>query len=442
MSTIVIAPLYWHANMNVTFALAKKLRSLGHRVHYACIPDMEERIRAQGFDFHPIFSSIFPRGTLATQSANEAAGKFLGADGVNVRIRAMCELCRTGEIARATDDLRPDLFLVSNHLPWVGIGAWKTGAPVIMFSSVVVSVPDRLVPPISSDRIPSPDFSSRIGTWWEWRKARLKRKLMYRISGLWRSSSYLRDLAVAAGYPVSKIDFRVAPWPRLSLPELIFFPQCLDFPRATPIDNAFNVEPSVDTERRDKEFPWERLDGRPLVFCSLGSLITFKYLALARRFFKVLLEAMEQRPDLQAVIAIGHYLKAEDFRCPANVILVDEAPQVDLLKRARLMIGHGGGGGIRESVFYGVPMLLLPLGFDAPGNAARAAHHGLALRADFRKASAQELKSAIDTLMNDPSYLESARRMSHKFVELQDQPPSISIIEGVLAGKLNFHQYA
>jgi len=228
----------------------------------------------------------------------------------------------------------------------------------------------------------------------------------------------------------------------LSFPELIFFPEWFDFPRATPIDNAFYVEPSVDAERQDKEFPLEMLDGRPLVYCSLGSLITFKYLALVKRFFQVLLEALEQRPDVQAVVVIGHYLKTEDFRCPANVILVDEAPQVALLKRARLMIGHAGGGCVRESVFYGVPMLLLPMGFDAPGNAARAVHHGLALRADFRKASAHELKSAIDKLLADPSYLESARRMSQRFVELQDQAPSIPIIEGVLAGKLNVHRCA
>ena len=442
MSTIVIAPLYWHANTNVTFALAKKLRSLGHSVHYACIPDVEERIRAQGFDFHSVFSGVFPRGTLAAQSANEAAGRFLGAAGVNARVQAMCELCRDGEIARATHGLRPDLFLVSNHLPWVGIGAWKTGAPVIMFSSVVVSVPDSLAPPINSGRIPSPGFSSRMGTWWEWRKTLLERKLMTRISGLWRSSAYLKDLALSTGYPVRKIDFNVTPWPRLSFPELIFLPEWFDFPRATPIGNAFYVEPSVDAARKDKEFPWERLDGRPLLYCSLGSLITFKYLALVKRFFQVLLEAMEQRPDLQAVVVIGHYLKAEDFKCPANVILIDEAPQVALLKRARLMVGHAGGSGIRESVFYGVPMLLFPMGFDAPGNAARAAHHGVALRADFRKASAQEIKSAIDKLLNDPSYLESARLMSQKFVELQDQAPSIPIIESVLAGRLNFHRCA
>src|SRR5205823_6116679 len=136
------------------------------------------------------------------------------------------------------------------------------------------------------------------------------------------------------------------------------------------------------------------------------------------------------------------HLKPENFRRPGNVILTDDAPQVALLKRARLMVGHGGGGGIRESIFYGVRMLLVPVGHDAPGNTARAVYHGIALRADFQKVSTQELRTAIEKLLDDPSYAEAAKRMSRKFVELQEQLPSISIIESALAGRLNFHQDA
>jgi zeaxanthin glucosyltransferase len=441
MANIVIVPLYWHANMNVTFALAKELQSRGHRVHYAGIPETEERIRSQGFNFVPLFSGVFPSGTLDAQFANEAAGKYLGAAGVNARVQAMCELCRDGEVAKATRNLHPDLFLVSNHLPWAGIGAWKTGAPVVMFSSVIVSARDPVVPPISSDTIPSSSLFSRLKVAWEWRKLMLRRKVLMRTSGFAKTSTYLKDLALASGYPLSGIDFDGLPWPRLSLPELVFFPECFDFQRASPINGAIYVEASVDTDRKDKEFPWEELDGRPLVYCSLGSLITFKYLALAKRFFQIFLDAMRQRPDLQAAVAIGNYLKPEDFNRPENVILTDEAPQVALLKRAALMVGHAGSGCIRESIFCGVPMLLLPIGIDAPGNAARAVYHGIALRANFRKASAQDLKAAIDKLLDEPSYSDAAKRMSRKFVELQEQAPSVSIIESALAGKLDFHQY-
>jgi zeaxanthin glucosyltransferase len=442
MANIVIAPLYWQANINVTFALARKLRGRGHRVLYACIPDTEQRIRSQGFDFVPVFSSVFPLGTLAAQAANEAGGKYLGAAGVNARIKAMCELCRDGEVARVTGNFHPDLFLVSNHLPWLGIGAWKSGAPVVMFSSIIISMRDSLAPPINSLTIPSLHLVSRFKVVCEWEASKIRWKVVNRISGLWRSSRYLKDLAITLGYPVSDIDFNVAPWPRLSFPELIFFPKFFDFPRATPIRGAFYAEPSVDTERKDKEFPWEKLDGRPLIYCALGTLVTFKHLASAKRFFQAILDAMRLLPDLQAVVAIGNHLKPEDFTCPENVILTDNAPQLALLKRAKLMVGHAGTGGVRESMFYGVPMVLCPLGFDAPGNSARAVHHGVAVRADFRKVSAQELKTAINKVLGDHSYSDSAKRVSDRFVELENQSPSIAVIESALAGKLNFHQCA
>jgi len=443
MANIMIAPLYWHADLNATFALARKLQNKGHHVHYVCIPETEERIRSQGFDFIPVFSSVFPPGTLATQYANEATGKYLGVAGINARVKGMCELCRDGEVARATAHLKPDLFLISNHMLWEAIDAWKTGVPVIMFGSLISSTPDSRVPPIYSNTIPSSSVSSRLKVIWEWQKMKLRQKAIGRVSGLSKISTYIRELASSAGYPAKHIDFNALPWPRLSLfPELVFFPECFDFRRATPIEGTFYVEPSIDIERNDKAFPWDKLDGRPLVFCSLGSLVTFKFLALSRRLFQMFLDVMRQRPDLQAVVAIGHYLRPEEFNCPENVILVDVAPQVSLLKRAKVMVGHAGSGCIRESIFYGVPMLLLPCTFDGPGNAARAIYHGMAIAADFRKVSSQELKSFLEKLLDVPSYSKAAKRMSREFVDLENQAPSIAIIEKALAGKLNFYQSA
>jgi zeaxanthin glucosyltransferase len=438
MANIVIAPLYWHSDLNATFALARKLQGKGHRVCYACIPDTEERIRSQGFHFVPLFTGVFPLGTLAGQYADEAAGKYLGTSGINERVRAMCELCREGELAKATRGFAPDLFIVSNHLPWAGIDAWKTGMPVLMLASLIVSTPDSLSPPIYSATIPGSTFATRIKVRLEWWNAKFRLLLLERVSGRLKTSLYLKDLAVATGFPASKINFDALPWPRLPLPELVVFPKCFDFPRAAPIKGAYYAEPAVDVERKDIDFPWERLDGRPLVCCSLGSIVTYKYLAQTRRFFQALLDAMRQRPDLQAVVAIGNFLKAGDFSVPENVVLAGIVPQLALLKRASVMVGHAGSGCIRESIYYGVPMLLFPITFDAHGNAARAVYHRLALRADFLKISAQELESAIGKLLDDPSYREAALKMSREFVELQNQAPSISIIESALARSLNF----
>ena len=73
MANIVFMPFHWAADMNATFALARKLQNRGHSVCYATIPDTEERIRAQGFEWVPIFAEVFPKGELARQDAAEAA---------------------------------------------------------------------------------------------------------------------------------------------------------------------------------------------------------------------------------------------------------------------------------------------------------------------------------------------------------------------------------
>jgi zeaxanthin glucosyltransferase len=62
---------------------------------------------------------------------------------------------------------------------------------------------------------------------------------------------------------------------------------------------------------------------------------------------------------------------------PSNVIVVDQAPQIELLKRATLCITHAGLNTALESLAYGVPMVAIPIGYDQFGVAARIAYHGV-----------------------------------------------------------------
>jgi zeaxanthin glucosyltransferase len=433
MALIVFMPFHWASDMNPTFALARKLCNHGHRVHYLGIADTAERIRSQGFDFTPVFSRAFPEGALAKQYESEAQGKLYGVVEFMERFRATCEHLREGELERATRQLHPDLFLISSGTPWVGIAACKTGLPVICFSSTLISVEDSAVPPFASDSIPSDTLLSRFRVWLEWKKLFLRRRLFYRA---WSISKELKALARDCGYPPAKIDFRVETWPRLLLPELVFFPKELDFPRTRTPEEAIFIEASVDRERKDGDFPWERLDDdKPLVYCTLGTVVTFKAPSQCAQFFQVFMDAMAQRPLLQAVVTISSYLKAEEFKCPANVVIVAEAPQVELLKRASLMVSHGGVTGLKESAFMGVPMLLIPLHYDEFGNAARVVYHRLGARLQLEKVSAFELGRLIDSVLNDSSYSVRAKLMSERLTKLEHESPGVAVIEKTLSGK-------
>jgi MGT family glycosyltransferase len=433
MATVVFMPFHWASDLNPTFALARKLCNRGHRVHYLCIPDTEARIRSQGFDFTPVFGRVFPEGALAKQYESDAQGKRYGVAEFKDRFRGTCELLREGEIERATRGLHPDLLLTSSGTPWVGIAACRTGVPVISFSSTLISVEDSMVPPFNTGLIPGQTLLSRLRTWFEWRKYFLYRRLYAKD---WNISEDLKTLARECGYPLRKIDFRVETWPRLLLPELVFFPEELDFPRTKRPEGAFFIEASVDTQRRDSHFPWERLDDdKPLVYCTLGSLLPFKFPSRASQFFQMFMDAMSRRPTLQGVVAIGNYLRSDEFNCPANVLIVPEAPQVEVLKRAALMISHGGVTGVKESAFMGVPMLLIPITYDEFGNAARVVYHGLGARLRLKEVSALELGCLIDRMLEDTSYSARAKHMSERLVELENKSPGVEIIESVLSGR-------
>ncbi|HEX9254552.1 MAG TPA: glycosyltransferase [Candidatus Angelobacter sp.] len=431
MATIVFMPFHWAADMNASFALARKLHTRGHRIFYLTIPDTEDRIRTQGFDWLPVFNRVFPKGELAKQSASEVQGKAYGAAEFKARLRGMCELLRNDEISCATSGIHPDLFLVSSGMPWVGIAAGKTGVPVIQFSSNLISVEDWSVPPFRTNLLPDDSLPSAMRILFAWKKLFLRRRFRNRA---WDISSELKALAHDCDFPLGKIDFSVETWPRLLLTELVFCPKDLDFPRRKIPEGAFFVEASIDVQRKDDSFPWSRLDERrPTVFCALGSLLTTKAAPQASRFFQMFLDAIRERPALQAVVAIGSYLKPEQFNCPANASLVGHAPQIELLKRCALMVGHGGLSSVKECIFMGVPMLLVPLSYDEPGNAARVVYHKIGLRLQLEEVSAGTLGSCIDTLLEDAAYRDNVRRMSQEFVEIEERSPACQIIEKALA---------
>jgi zeaxanthin glucosyltransferase len=433
MATIVFMPFHWASDLNPTFALARKLRNRGHHVHYLCIPDTEPRIRSQAFDFTPIFSHAFPEGTLAKQYQSEAQGKRYGWAEFRNRFQGTCELLREGELDRAIRHLHPDLLLTSSGTPWVGIAAYKTGVPVMSFCSTLISIEDAVIPPFSTELIPKPTWPSHLRIWLEWKKLFWYR----RRSRDWDISEDLKTLARDCGYPLKKIDFRVETWPRLLLlPELVFFPKELDFPRSRKPEGAFFIEALVDIERRDGDFPWDRIDDRkPLVYCTLGSVLPFKFPARASRFFQMFMDAMAQRPELQGVVTVGNHLKPDEFNCPENVFIASVAPQVEVLKRASLMVSHGGVTGVKESAFMGVPMLLIPVSYDEFGNAARVVYHGLGARLRLKEVAVLELGRLIDRVLEDSSYSARAKIMSEKLSNLEQQSPGVAIIEDMLRHK-------
>jgi zeaxanthin glucosyltransferase len=214
---------------------------------------------------------------------------------------------------------------------------------------------------------------------------------------------------------------------------LVLCPDALEFSHAREKPNRYHIEPSIDFQRQElHSFPWEALDrSKPLIYCSLGS--ESHLYKQSFRIFSAIIEAMRTKPDWQLLLAIGPYLKMDDLPpLPTNVLVVNWAPQLQILQRAAMMITHGGLGSVKECIFLGVPMIVFPCRWDQPTNAARVVAHGLGVRGNVNHVSSHEVIAMIDNVSGNPSFKRSVEAMSRTFREIEDSGRGVELIEQII----------
>ncbi|XP_071454655.1 UDP-glycosyltransferase UGT5-like [Hetaerina americana] len=108
---------------------------------------------------------------------------------------------------------------------------------------------------------------------------------------------------------------------------------------------------------------------------------------------------------------------------PENVHASKWLPQQSILAHPHLVafVTHGGLLSLQEAVYHAVPIVGFPFFGDQYLNLKHAQEAGLGFKLDFRTFKKEELVGAITDLLNNGSYLETARRLSAVF---RDQPQS------------------
>lgn len=106
---------------------------------------------------------------------------------------------------------------------------------------------------------------------------------------------------------------------------------------------------------------------------------------------------------------------------PKNVYIRKWFPQPSVLAHpnVKVFISHGGWLSTTESIFFGKPILGVPLFADQPLNVATAVSRGIALSVNIHKLDEAELKQKLNELVQNPSYTETIKKMSKRY---RDQP--------------------
>jgi UDP:flavonoid glycosyltransferase YjiC (YdhE family) len=119
---------------------------------------------------------------------------------------------------------------------------------------------------------------------------------------------------------------------------------------------------------------------------------------------------------------------------PGNILAAIWFPQLQALQRADLIICHGGFGTLREALFYGLPLIIFPLGVDQPGNAARVVYYKLGLAGDIRNVSPQQISAMIETVIGDPTFRDRAAQFSLSLKAGNDCTEAVAFLETFMGG--------
>jgi zeaxanthin glucosyltransferase len=152
--------------------------------------------------------------------------------------------------------------------------------------------------------------------------------------------------------------------------------------------------------RLDLKFPWERLTGEPIIYASMGTVQNGNPDA-----FRTIVAGASQHKNFQLIISIGNVLTPEQLGpVPSNAIVVNNAPQLEILRIASLCVTHAGFNTTLEALSEGVPQIAIPVTNDQPGVAARIADKKTGKVASLEDLKPSDLSALIDEVLNDPSY--------------------------------------
>ncbi|WP_028776569.1 macrolide family glycosyltransferase [Shimazuella kribbensis] len=177
-------------------------------------------------------------------------------------------------------------------------------------------------------------------------------------------------------------------------------------------DHYHFVGPSI-MDRQDKleNFPFVK-DGKPIVYMALGTIANNR-----PDLYRSCIEAFQDQ-DVKVIMSIGNQVPMSELGpIPANVFVYPYVPQLQVLNISDVFITHCGMNSTNEGLYFGNPLVMLPLMNDQPIVAQRVKNLGAGLILDHEKVDATMLREAVLEVLNNPVYKENSLKISHSFRE-------------------------
>lgn len=372
MSKIVFFCIPAHGHTNPTLGVVQELVARGHQVWYYSYELMRGKIEAAGATFIPCDGYDMEMRLSPKDAAR--LGKDLG---LSTHVLVETTLALNERVCADMQQLKPDCIVADSMAVWGKAIALKLGIPFV--SSTTTFAFNQ-----HSARIMKQGLGDLF-------------RMIFAMPKINKDLQRLRDV----GYPINNIldiiqnDDKTHTVVYTS-PE---FQPCAD----TFSDCYAFVGPSI----RPAKEPFQK-NREKLVYISMGT-VNNDMLPLYRQCVQTLADSL-----YQVVISIGQQVSPEAFgELPANISVYPQVDQIAVLQQADVFISHCGMNSATESLYFGVPLVMLPQTSEQGGVARRIQQLGAGVM--LEKKSRAAIRSAVDTLLTDKTYRESASKISAGF---------------------------
>jgi MGT family glycosyltransferase len=310
-----------------------------------------------------------------------------------------------GRLLEIFDELEPDVIVEDNVVSFPALQA--SGRPWVRIASCnPAEMKDPAVPPTFSG-YPTGDSSLWPAYWDEYRRAHADLHAEF--------DEFCREHGAP---PLPELDFmHESPYLNFSL-----YPAEVDYARERPLGPTWhNLEASVRTTDAPWELPPQLANGEgPLVYLSLGSLgsadvelMRSLIVQLAASRYRVIVSKGPQHDQLE----LADNMVGEEF-----------LPQTSVLPKVDVVITHGGNNTVTECLYFGKPMVVLPLFWDQYDNAQRIHETGFGTRLATYTHEPEELLGAIEGLLANGKL---RRRLNATSERLQQNPGTVKAADRI-----------
>lgn len=372
MSRIVFFCIPAHGHTNPTLGVVRELIARGHQVWYYSYHLMREKIEATGATF--VSCDDYDMEQKLTPQEAVRVGKDLA---FSTKILVDTTLALDDRVCADMVRLQPDCIVADSMAVWGKAIALKLGIPFVSSTTT-----------FAFNQHSAKIMKQSIGDLF---------KMLFSMPKISRDIKRLQD----KGYPVNSILDIIQ---NDDNTHTIVYTS----PEFQPCSETFSdkyafVGPSIRPAAENIEKTKEKL-----IYISMGT-VNNDMLPLYKRCISAFADT-----DYQVILSVGNLVSVAEFgTLPENVSVYPYIDQIAVLQKSDAFISHCGMNSVSESLYFGVPLVMLPQTSEQGGVASRVLQLGAGVK--LSKTDTASILNAVNAVLSDGSCRQNAVTISDGF---------------------------